>query len=39
MVFEIALPSSPGALAKPGTGTPIFGLNWVNDRAWPNFPN
>jgi len=23
------------AISKTGTGTPIFGPNWFNDRAWP----
>ena len=26
------------AISKPGTGTPIFGLHWFNDRAWPKAP-
>ena len=25
-------------ISRPGTGTPIFGLNWFNDRAWPTAP-
>ena len=24
--------------ASPETGTPIFGLHWFNDRAWPTVP-
>ena len=26
------------AISKPGTGTPIFGPRWFNDRAWPKAP-